>query len=97
MDTDQKVAAFIASKNAYRRHLTTGQNAAGQAIMLIEQGKLVNGRWVRNSFHNPESGTMDKTGRNIMAQCALVATWTDLLQQVVDGMIALDAAYLQAS
>lgn len=91
--TDADVAAFVSSRNAERRHLSPGQQAAGRALMLIAQGKRKDGRWQRGAIHGSVSSDAE---RNDLARCGLVADWTDLLPQVLAGTVALDAAYRMA-
>lgn len=93
LDTDEKVAAFIGSANAERRHLTTGQQAAGRALMLIAQGKRKDGRWAYGTFAGSRESTTETAA---LRQCGAVADWTELLPRVLAGDIALDDAYRQA-
>lgn len=92
---DDTIAGFIAAKNADRRHLSAGQQAAGRALMLAEQGKRRNGRWARGTFANNQE--FDRSQEVALSKAGFVLDWTpDLLPQVLAGSLALDAAYQQA-
>lgn len=88
--TDAEVAAFVSSRNAERRHLSSGQQAAGRALMLIAQGKRKDGRWARGSVSGESATNADQ---HDMKRCGLIADWTDLLPDVLAGTKALAAAY----
>jgi hypothetical protein len=50
LDTDEKIAAFINSKNAQHRDNKTGQKAMSNAVQLAAEGKRQDGRWKRGSI-----------------------------------------------
>lgn len=96
LDGDATVAAYIAGANAERRHLSTGQLAAGRALMLAAQGKRRSGRWAYGSVNDEDSHRSDGARRAI-AVAGVVLDWCpDLLPRVLAGGMALDAAYQQA-
>jgi len=89
--------------NLWRRNLTTGQRAASCAISLIAEGKRRDGRWDRGSVPGDESdaidGSVNSSWQHRMMEAGTVADWSndnDLLHDVRDGHMALDAAYKQA-
>jgi hypothetical protein len=93
--------AYSRSVNLWRRNLTTGQRAAACAISLIAEGKRRDGRWARGAVpeHNAINGSVNSAWQQRMNEAGVVADWSndhDLLLQVRDGAVALDAAYKQA-
>lgn len=49
------LADFVLSKNN-RRNVTAGQRAMATAVILKKDGRRIDGRWVRGSVVNPDSG-----------------------------------------
>jgi hypothetical protein len=108
LDSEEAVAAFIGDRNAERRHLTSGQQAMGRALMLQAAGKRKNGRWERGSTKNVVDSTADAKGLekaglilDVAARAAVLgpdfADYKDLPQQVMagqkEGRTTLDFAY----
>lgn len=96
LDSDEKVAAYVSVKNDDRRHLSPGQQAMGRALALWHQGRRVNGRWAYGALNSRDSGNLTKAESDLMTKAGLVLDWTDLSGSVMDGTLALDAAYQQA-
>ncbi len=93
--TEDDPGTVVRSRNGTRRHLTTGQLAFSYGKSLVLDNKRVNGRWVRGSVVNPESGINDgKTWQNALIQVGVVFDHApDLYEPGRDGALALDAAY----
>lgn len=90
-------AAFVLSVNVARRHLTTGQQAMSTALVLVDAGKRENGRWKRGSAVSQDSDLPKDKWRVAMAQAGTILDHAaDLAEQVVEGTLALDAAYREA-
>lgn len=105
LETEPRIARFINTANAERRHLTTGQQAMGRALMLQAQGRRRNGRWERGAIS--DSRNMASTERESLAKAGLVldvaaraealgpefAAEAALPADVMAGVIRLDFAY----
>jgi hypothetical protein len=92
--TDDEALAFVQSINGARRHQSKGSLAASWALSMLAAGKRVAGRWEYGSAQFPESG---KSWSNAMSQVGLLADIApDLLIEVRDDRLALDAAYQRA-
>lgn len=91
---------YTRSKNLWRRNMSTGQRAASCAISLALEGKRKDGRWARGSVPEGESdtyGSVSKEWSVRMAEAGVVLDWLpELLYDVRDGEMALDAAYKKA-
>jgi len=69
--------------------------AMSTALVLAADGRRKNGRWKRDSVANQEFLNTD--WRNKVTQAGIVLDHApDLAEQVVNGALALDAAYRQA-
>lgn len=85
--------AVIKSTNE-RRDLTTGQRAMWTALVLVEQGQRSNGRFKRGAIPAGNHRSMN----NLVAQAGAVLDHApNLVQAVLDGTTALDAAVREAS
>lgn len=90
-------AAFVLSVNVARRHLTTGQQAMSTALVLVDAGKRENGRWKRGSSDIYKSVNSDGTWGQLIHRAGVILDHAaDLAEQVVEGTLALDAAYREA-
>lgn len=90
--------AYIVSANIARRHLSTGQRAMARAMALDAQGKRTSGRWAYGSQTENHESVKSGTWRNVMTQAGVVLDHApDLVDEVVAGDIALDAAYKTAN
>lgn len=90
-------AAFVLSVNVARRHLTTGQQAMSTALVLVDAGKRENGRWAYRAVEGTFTESGKSTWRNALNQAGTILDHAaDLAEQVVEGALALDAAYREA-
>lgn len=95
--TDDDPGTVVRSRNATRRHMTTGQLAMSTAMSLALDGKRVNGRWARDSTAITGSGNSHPQWSQRMTEAgAILDHAPDLAVPVRDGALALDAAYQQA-
>ena len=90
---ESQIGAFVRSKNR-RRHQPTGSRAMSEALSLSIDGKRSNGRWEYGTFNSTDlSNSMVARIR----QCGEILDHAPALaQEVVDGHVALDAAYRKA-
>lgn len=89
-------AAFVLSVNVARRHMTTGQQAMSTALVLSDAGKRENGRWKRGSVVQ-DSELPGRAWQVAMNQAgAILDNAPELADDVVFGILALDAAFRQA-
>lgn len=93
---ESQIGAFVRSKNR-RRHQPTGSRAMSEALSLHLDGKRKNGKWAYGAIERSESGTSARQWSQRMAEAGIVLDHAPALaQEVVDGHIALDAAYRKA-
>jgi hypothetical protein len=93
LDSDADVAAFVQAANNRRRHLSAGQVAAADALLMCARGLRRDGRWAYGSL----SQDLGKAEREALRKAGLVADYVpDLLPRVVAGGLSLDAAYTDA-
>ncbi|MBJ7480893.1 ParB N-terminal domain-containing protein [Rhodococcus sp. (in: high G+C Gram-positive bacteria)] len=90
-------AEFVIACNVGRRHMSTGARAMSTALVLAADGRRKdNGRWERHSVHIGESSNID-LWRKALNQAGVVLDFApDLASEVVDGTLALDAAFKRA-
>lgn len=88
------LAAFVLSANVARRHLTTGQQAMSTALVLVDAGKRENGRFKRGAvLADPQVSNWS----SFVARAGMIIDFApELAEQVVEGSLALDAAYREA-
>lgn len=89
-------AAFVLSVNVARRHLTTGQQAMSTALVLVDAGKRENGRWKRGALVGTSESGSNQWAQRMAEAGAILDHAADLGEQVVEGTLALDAAYREA-
>lgn len=83
---------FIVGRNSTRRHMTTGQRAMAVATVLAQNGRRRDGRWARGSVL--EDSQVPTGWVRAMAHAGVVLDHaSDLTRNVIDGALALDAAY----
>lgn len=89
-------AEFVIACNVARRNMSTGARAMSTALVLDADGRRENGRWKRGSLDgNQESLNTD--WRNKVTHAGVVLDHAPALaQEVIDGHLALDAAYRKA-
>lgn len=90
-------AEFVIASNVARRNMSTGARAMSTALVLDADGRRENGRWKRGSIvQNPELPD-GRAWQVALVNAGLVLDHAPALaQEVVDGHIALDAAYRKA-
>ena len=92
------LAEYVLDANITRRNMTTGQRAMATALVLEADGRRTNGRWAYGTFEFPDSGKSEKTARNALNYAGVVLDYTPALAgRVLDGTLALDAAYKEAN
>lgn len=91
---------YSRSVNLWRRNMTTGQRAASCAISLASEGKRSDGRWAYGSVPDADdenNGSVTSGWQQRMKEAGFILDWLpELLYDVRDGDIALDAAYKKA-
>lgn len=90
--------AFILHDNATRKHQTTGQRAAENALALDSAGLRRDGRWDGargRGLIRPDDGTNQKTWNNLLAQAGLVLDYVGraALVAVAEGDRSMSDAY----
>lgn len=92
------LAEYVIDCNVARRNMSTGARAMATALVLADDGRRDGGRWKRGSVDITESGNSTQTWRNSLNQAGTILDFKpDLAQAVVNGTLALDAAYQQAN
>lgn len=92
------LAEYVLDANITRRNMTTGQRAMATALVLEADGRRTDGRWAYGTFEFPDSGKSEKTARNALNYAGVVLDFKpDLAARVIDGSLALDAAYKEAN
>lgn len=93
---------FMLHDNDARKHQTAGQLAAEKALTLDSAGMRNNGRWAGNKWSGsvgqfPDPG-IEKSMRNNLSYAGLVldVLGREVLAQIAQGDLALDAAHRQA-
>lgn len=95
---ESQIGAFVRSKNR-RRHQPTGSRAMSEALSLQLDGKRKNGKWAYGSLTNDQNSdrSANRAWMVALANAGLVLDHAPALaQEVVDGHVALDAAYRKA-
>lgn len=90
--------AFVLHDNATRKHQTTGQRAAENALSLDKAGRRVNGRWKRGSVPDDMRDSSHNAWRKALEQVGLVLDHfgRDGLIQVANDDLRLNDAYERA-
>ena len=90
-------AEFVIASNVARRNMSTGARAMSTALVLAADGRRENGRWKRGSVDIGESANTASDWRSRLKEAGAVLDHAPALaQEVVDGHVALDAAYRKA-
>lgn len=88
---------FVMSANVHRRHLSSGQRAMALAIFLVETGQRKNGRFRPGALKTALAVDLQKASASGVAHAGFVLDHApDLAESVMEGALALDAAYNQA-
>lgn len=92
------LAEYVLDANITRRNMTTGQRAMATALVLEADGRRTNGRWKRGSVDITGSGNSDTQWNQRLTEAGIVLDFKpDLAARVIDGSLALDAAYKEAN
>lgn len=92
------LAEYVIDCNSSRRHMSTGARAMATALVLAADGRRGDGRWRRGTFDISGSGDIGNrewSGR-LSEAGAILDHSPDLAEQVINGGLALDAAYRRA-
>lgn len=91
------LAEYVIDSNTSRRHMSTGARAMSTALVLVADDRRANGRWKRGSSDIYKSVNNDGTWSQLMHRAGIVLdNAPELAPQVVDGELALDAAFRDA-
>ena len=90
------LAEYVLDANITRRNMTTSQRAMATALVLEADGRRTNGRWKRGSLDNQEF--LNSDWKNKITQAGIILDYSPALAgRVLDGTLALDAAYKEAN
>lgn len=90
------LAEYVLDANITRRNMTTSQRAMATALVLEADGRRANGRWKRGSLDNQEF--LNSDWKNKITQAGIILDYSPALAgRVLDGTLALDAAYKEAN
>ena len=88
------LAEFVLAANVTRRHMTTGARAMATALVLQAAGRRQGGRWAYGELNSKDLGN---SMAEYVRQCGIILDHLpDLATAVVDGSLALAAAFEQA-
>lgn len=91
------LAEYVIDCNVTRRNMSTGARAMSTALVLVADGRRENGRWRRGSVQVGNDDSVNSTWGQRLKECGAVLDFKpDLAEQVINGTVALDAAYQQA-
>ena len=89
------LAEYVIDSNTSRRHMSTGARAMSTALVLQADGRRNEGRWRRGSVI--QDSELGRAWQVAMNQAGHILDHAgDLVDQVISGDLALDAAYKQA-
>jgi hypothetical protein len=92
---NEDFAEFVIDSNVARRNMSTGARAMATALVLEADGRRNDGRWKRGSIK--QDFALSDVLRVALVKAGTVLDFApDLTQQVVDGDLALDAAFKEA-
>ncbi len=90
------LAEYVIDCNVTRRNMSTGARAMSTALVLVADGRRENGRWRRGSVDIGESPNIS-TWQDALKRCGVILDFKpDLADAVINGSVALDAAFQQA-
>ncbi|MBF6285399.1 hypothetical protein [Nocardia cyriacigeorgica] len=90
------LAEYVIDCNSSRRHMSTGARAMSTALVLAADGRRGDGRWRRGSVDIGDSSNIDAWRKALNNAGTVLDHAPALAQEVVDGNLALDAAYRKA-
>lgn len=89
------LAEYVIDANIARRNMSTGARAMATALVLVEDGRRVNGRWRRGSVRNGHESISDETAwiKALNRAGTVIDFRRELADQVVAGDLELGIAY----
>lgn len=91
------LAEFVIDCNVARRNMSTGARAMSTALVLAADGRRDNGRWKRGSVDLGIGDSANSAWQARLKECGVVLDYApDLASSVVDGSMALSAAFDKA-
>lgn len=91
------LAEYVLDANITRRNMTTGQRAMATALVLEADGRRANGRWKRGSIDIGGSANISDWQSRLKEAGIILDYSPALAGRVLDGTLALDAAYKEAN
>ena len=91
------LAEYVLDANITRRNMTTGQRAMATALVLEADGRRANGRWKRGSIDIDGSVNISDWRQRLKEAGTVLDYSPALAGRVLDGTLALDAAYKEAN
>lgn len=91
------LAEYVLDSNITRRNMTTGQRAMATALVLEADGRRANGRWKRGSIDIGGSANISDWQSRLKEAGIILDYSPALAGRVLDGTLALDAAYKEAN
>ena len=89
------LAEYVIDCNSSRRHMSTGARAMATALVLSEDGRRGEGRWRRGTVN--QISDLSDGYRVALNNAGIILDHSpDLAEQVINGNLALDAAYRRA-
>lgn len=91
------IAEYVIDCNVTRRNMSTGARAMATALVLADDGRRENGRWMRGSVDIGTSANSESSWQSRIKECGVVLDFKpDLAEKVVSGDVALKDAFEQA-
>ena len=91
------LAEYVLDSNITRRNMSTGQRAMATALVLEADGRRANGRWKRGSIDIGGSANISDWQSRLKEAGIILDYSPALAGRVLDGSLALDAAYKEAN
>lgn len=91
------LAEYVLDANITRRNMTTGQRAMATALVLEADGRRANGRWKRGSIEIKDESLLSGWLKAMKYAGTVLDYSPALAGRVLDGTLALDAAYKEAN
>lgn len=91
------LAEYVLDANITRRNMTTGQRAMATALVLEADGRRANGRWKRGSIEIKDESLLSGWLKAMKYAGTVLDYAPALAGRVLDGTLALDAAYKEAN
>lgn len=91
------LAEYVLDANITRRNMTTGQRAMATALVLEADGRRANGRWKRGSIEIKDESLLSGWLKAMKYAGTVLDYSPALAGRVLNGTLALDAAYKEAN